>query len=143
MKNLYSINYPALDTRAVNRFLFYPRGGEEIPTSTEGIKTILIPVDENVAVGGRCHIVHRDAPNILYFHGNGEIVSDYDDFAPLFLDLEFNFIPIDYRGYGFSTGSPSVNSMMRDCHVSALTPAPPSRTPSHDKHERSSKARSF
>lgn len=117
MINLYAINYPVLDTRAVNRFLFYPRGGEEIPPSTEGIKTLLIPVDVNVAVGGRCHIVHRDAPNILYFHGNGEIVSDYDDFAHLFLDLGFNFIPVDYRGYGFSTGNPSVTSMMRDCHA--------------------------
>lgn len=111
------INYPVLDTRAVNRFLFYPRGGEALPPSTDCVKTLLIPVADSVVIGGKCHLMHRNAPNILYFHGNGEIVSDYDDFATLFLDRGFNFIPIDYRGYGFSTGSPSVTSMMRDCHV--------------------------
>jgi pimeloyl-ACP methyl ester carboxylesterase len=116
-KNLDEINYPILNTRAVNRYLFYPRGGEPVPPSTERIKTLLIPVEENVEIGARCHFIHKEAPNILYFHGNGEIVSDYDDFAPLFLDLGFNFIPVDYRGYGFSSGSPSVTSMMRDCHV--------------------------
>jgi hypothetical protein len=117
LKNLPDINYPVLDTRAVNRYVFYPRGGEPIPASTDRIKTILIPVDENVAVGGRCHIAHQDAPNILYFHGNGEIVSDYDDFAFHFLDLGYNFIPVDYRGYGFSSGSPSVATMMKDSHT--------------------------
>ncbi len=114
---MFGINYPILDVREVNRFLFYPRGGEPIPPSTERIKTIIIPVEENIIIGARCHVNSKDAPNILFFHGNGEIVSDYDDFAPFFLDLGFNFIPVDYRGYGFSTGSPSVTAMMRDCHA--------------------------
>jgi len=117
IKDINKIQYPILDVRAVNRFLFYPRGGEPIPPSTEHIKTIIIPVDENIIIGARCHVNSKNAPNILFFHGNGEIVSDYDDFAPLFLNLGFNFIPVDYRGYGFSTGSPSVSSMMCDCHA--------------------------
>jgi len=117
LKNLSEINYPILDVRAVNRFLFYPRGGESMPSSTDRVKTLLIPVEENVRIGGKCHLNSKNAPNILFFHGNGEIVSDYDDFAPFFLDLGFNFIPVDYRGYGFSTGSPSVTNMMHDCHV--------------------------
>jgi pimeloyl-ACP methyl ester carboxylesterase len=116
-ENYEEINYHTLNTRAVNRYLFYPRGGESVPASTDQIKTILIPIEENVVIGARCHVIHKEAPNILFFHGNGEIVSDYDDFAPLFLDLGFNFIPVDYRGYGFSSGSPSVISMMGDCHI--------------------------
>jgi len=116
-KTVPETNYATLDTRAVNRYLFYPRGGEPVPASTGSVRTILVPVEERVIVGGRCHIASRNAPNILFFHGNGEIVSDYDDFAPFFLNTGFNFIPVDYRGYGFSTGFPSVTSMMRDCHV--------------------------
>jgi len=116
-KTVPETNYAALDTRAVNRFLFYPRGGEPVPASTGSVRTILVPVEERVIVGGKCHISNRNAPNILFFHGNGEIVSDYDDFTPFFLNIGFNFIPVDYRGYGFSTGFPSVTSMMRDCHV--------------------------
>jgi len=117
IKAFSELNYPTLDTRAVNRYLFYPRGGEPIPSSSDWVKTILIPVTEGAIVGGKCHIADRSVPNILFFHGNGEIVSDYDDWAPFFLGAGFNFIPVDYRGYGFSTGIPSVTSMMRDCHV--------------------------
>lgn len=58
----------------------------------------------------------KSSPTILFFHGNGEIVSDYDDLAPLFLQAGVNFFPVDYRGYGRSTGSPCVSSMMKDCH---------------------------
>jgi len=28
-----------------------------------------------------------------------------------------NFLPVDYRGYGRSSGEPSITAMMRDCHV--------------------------
>lgn len=56
-------------------------------------------------------------PVILFFHGNGEIVADYDDIAPLFNRLGVSFIAADYRGYGCSDGYPTVAAMMADCHV--------------------------
>ena len=28
-----------------------------------------------------------------------------------------NFFLVDYRGYGRSTGAPTVSAMMRDCHI--------------------------
>jgi pimeloyl-ACP methyl ester carboxylesterase len=31
--------------------------------------------------------------------------------------MGINFLPVDYRGYGCSTGRPTVTAMMRDCHV--------------------------
>jgi hypothetical protein len=56
-------------------------------------------------------------PNILFFHGNGEIVSDYDDLGPLYNQMGLNFMVVDYRGYGDSTGTPTVSAMMQDCHT--------------------------
>jgi pimeloyl-ACP methyl ester carboxylesterase len=109
--------YPVLNNKTVNRFLFYPRGGESVPPSTKNVKTLLIPVGADFLIGGKCHIFDLDAATILFFHGNGEIVSDYDDFAPFFLNIGYNFLPVDYRGYGFSSGTPSINAMMQDCHV--------------------------
>jgi pimeloyl-ACP methyl ester carboxylesterase len=35
----------------------------------------------------------------------------------LFNNLGINLFVVDYRGYGSSTGSPSVTSMMTDCHA--------------------------
>ena len=80
-------------------------------------RDVLIPVGEDVVIGGRFHMVQPTAANILYFHGNGEIVAEYDDIAVLYNQLGLNFLPVDYRGYGRSTGSPTVTAMMRDAHL--------------------------
>ncbi|MCK7515883.1 MAG: lysophospholipase [Desulfobacterales bacterium] len=55
--------------------------------------------------------------NILFFHGNGEIVDDYDDLGPFYNRLGINFLAVDYRGYGNSTGKPTTSAMLADCHV--------------------------
>ena len=67
-------------------------------------------------VGARCHMAGKLFPSILFFHGNGEIVADYEELGPVYNRLGINFLPVDYRGYGRSTGSPTVSNMMRDCH---------------------------
>lgn len=47
-------------------------------------------VDENVEEGYCLYILHSSAPVLLYFHGNGEIVTNYDGFA-FALSLSRNF----------------------------------------------------
>jgi fermentation-respiration switch protein FrsA (DUF1100 family) len=58
-----------------------------------------------------------DGVNILFFHGNGEIVADYDDLGPLYNKRGINFLAADYRGYGRSNGQPTVGAMMADSHI--------------------------
>lgn len=107
-------NYSVLDRPEVLRLLFHPRKELEAnPTSTHGID-IMIPVEKNEKIGARFHMDKKQGPNILFFHGNGEIVADYDDLGPLYNKMEINFLPVDYRGYGRSTGMPTVTSMMSD-----------------------------
>jgi hypothetical protein len=110
------IDYAHLDRPEILLFLFHPRGEyhgvEKPPDATD----VLIPVEENVVVGGRFHVAQQAAPNLLFFHGNGEIVSDYDEMGPLYNRMGINFLAVDYRGYGRSTGSPTITAMMRDCH---------------------------
>jgi pimeloyl-ACP methyl ester carboxylesterase len=77
----------------------------------------MIPVEPDVMVGARLHLEGKSSPNILFFHGNGEIVADYDDLGPIYNQMGINFLPVDYRGYGRSTGTPTVSAMMKDCHV--------------------------
>ena len=43
-------------------------------------------------------------------------MADYDELAPFYQRQGVNFFPVDYRGYGRSTGDPTVSAMMRDCH---------------------------
>jgi hypothetical protein len=77
---------------------------------------LLIPVENDITLGARFHMGEKSAPNVLFFHGNGEIVADYDDLGPLYNRMGMSFLPVDYRGYGRSTGRPTISTMMSDCH---------------------------
>jgi pimeloyl-ACP methyl ester carboxylesterase len=77
----------------------------------------MIPIESDIIVSGRFHMTEKSAANILFFHGNGEIVADYDDIGPIYNRMGINFLPIDYRGYGRSTGRPTITTMMKDCHA--------------------------
>jgi fermentation-respiration switch protein FrsA (DUF1100 family) len=110
-------DYSILDRPEIISFLFYPRKEGFFSGGVHGDNDILIPVAEDVVIGARFHSAGTSAPTILFFHGNGEIVSDYDDLGPLYVRLGINFLPVDYRGYGRSTGKPTVSAMMGDCHT--------------------------
>jgi pimeloyl-ACP methyl ester carboxylesterase len=111
------IDYSIFDRPEILSFLFYPRKEGFFSQSEGSNNDVLIPVEDDVVVGGRFHIADKSAPNILFFHGNGEIVSDYDELGPVYVSMGVNFLPVDYRGYGRSTGMPTVSAMMDDCHT--------------------------
>ncbi|MBW2144953.1 MAG: alpha/beta fold hydrolase [Deltaproteobacteria bacterium] len=110
-------DYSSLDHPEVLALLFHPRPEWSAPAEGDGVEVMSIPVEDGVSLGAKLHQAGKSAPVILFFHGNGEIVSDYDDLGPMYVRMGINFFPVDYRGYGRSTGSPTVTGMMRDCHV--------------------------
>jgi fermentation-respiration switch protein FrsA (DUF1100 family) len=109
----------SLDKPEVLRLLFHPRRETLVGNGSRNsnIHDVLIPVDDSVQVGGRFHLFNHSFVNMLFFHGNGEIVSDYDDLAPLYERIGVNFCPVDYRGYGRSSGTPSCAALIRDSHI--------------------------
>ncbi len=116
MVDLSKIDYSPFDRPEILGFLFHPRPEETVFASIDNSEDILIPVEDNLSIGARIHHMDKTAPTILFFHGNGEIVSDYNDIGSLYGKIGINFFPVDYRGYGRSTGTPTVTGMMRDCH---------------------------
>jgi fermentation-respiration switch protein FrsA (DUF1100 family) len=125
MKAESKIDYTPLDRPEVLMFLFHPRP-EPTPAqvrpadrSGQDFKTtdLMIPVAEEAAIGARFHMTDKAGANILFFHGNGEIVADYDELGGVYNGMGINFLAVDYRGYGRSSGKPTVTAMMRDCHV--------------------------
>ena len=118
-------DFSALDRSEVLMVLFHPRREHGAPVrnlpETEmkipGVIDLSVPVGDDIAVGARLHLGDRRHANILFFHGNGEIAADYDEIGPFYDRIEANLLAADYRGYGRSTGHPTVASMMRDCHA--------------------------
>jgi uncharacterized protein len=117
MTDISWIDYSSFDRPEILRFLFHPRPEESVSLPSENAKDFNIPVEDGLFIGARLHGFDKAAPVILFFHGNGEIVSDYNDLGPMYSSIGSNFLPVDYRGYGRSTGSPTVTGMMRDCHT--------------------------
>jgi alpha-beta hydrolase superfamily lysophospholipase len=112
----HQFGYAKLDQPGVVEILFHPRK-ESDSTPPPGAIDYEIAVEEGVRVGARFHMADTTAPNILFFHGNGEIVGDYDSIGPMYNEHGLSFLAVDYRGYGRSGGTPTVTSMMRDAHV--------------------------
>lgn len=110
-------DYSILDSPEVLMRLFHPRPEYGSSGKPANAVDVLIPVEKDVVVGGRFHMGAKSFPNVLFFHGNGEIVADYDDLGPLYTRMGMNFLPVDYRGYGRSTGRPTITAMMGDCHA--------------------------
>ena len=102
-----------MDLNILSSFLFHPR------TSYQEMdeKDIQINVDDSVQVGSRFHLISKSVPIILFFHGNGEIATEYDDIARVYNQKNINFIIADFRGYGFSTGVPDVDNTQSDAHI--------------------------
>jgi len=117
--SMSKLDYSRFDRPEILQVLFHPRpefGGLFGRGSETGLD-VMIPVAPGIAVGGRFHLSQPDGVNILFFHGNGEIVADYDEMGPLYNRLGLNFLPVDYRGYGRSGGQPTISAMMQDCHA--------------------------
>jgi len=110
----HQADYSALDRPELLQFVFYPR--KDFTTPPPNSTDHLIPVEKGVSISCRFYVHHRDSPSTLFFHGNGEVVSDYDYIAPLYNQLGVNLFVADYRGYGSSGGVPTFTDMVADAH---------------------------
>jgi pimeloyl-ACP methyl ester carboxylesterase len=102
-----------LDQPDVAERIFFPRPDPGAPAPAGSID-LTIPVDGGVSLHARFHPGPSGGPVVLLFHGNGEIVADYDDVAGAYRELGASLLAVDYRGYGRSGGSPTPSSLIRD-----------------------------
>ena len=104
--------FRALDASPRSAGVFYPR--QEKTTPPAGATDHEIPVAPGVTLGARWHLSDPRSPTVLAFHGNGETVPDYDDIAEGWQQIGLNLFIVDYRGYGWSGGQPTLRSLHDD-----------------------------
>ncbi|MDX9834394.1 MAG: alpha/beta hydrolase [Desulfobulbus sp.] len=102
-----------LDRPEIVDVLFHPIKTGRVP-GPEGSVDIDITVAEGVSLGCRLFTNSLIAPTLIFFHGNGETVPDYDGIGPFYVQEGMNFLVTDYRGYGWSTGKPLTSAMLAD-----------------------------
>jgi len=107
-------DYSALDRPEFLQFAFHPR--EDFTPPPPNSTDYLMLVERDISITCRFYVHSKSSPSILYFHGNGEVVSDYDYIAPIYNQLGINLFVADYRGYGSSGGSPTFTNTIADAH---------------------------
>ncbi|OGR06055.1 MAG: hypothetical protein A2511_18085 [Deltaproteobacteria bacterium RIFOXYD12_FULL_50_9] len=108
--------YSKLDQPEILGLLFHPRLDDTCPASA-GVVDFDIAVAVGVILAARFHLADVAAPNIIFFHGNGETVADYDEIGGMYTARGVSFLIVDYRGYGRSSGRPTASNMLADSHV--------------------------
>ncbi|MFQ5450448.1 MAG: alpha/beta hydrolase [Nitrospinaceae bacterium] len=103
------------DSSEFNENLFFPRQDPSpVPGDSE---EIYIEVEPRVRIHARRYPTGPARFSLLYFHGNGEIVSDYNELNPYFAILGAEMTVCDYRGYGKSEGTPTLRNLLKDAHT--------------------------
>ncbi len=109
------IDYSSLDQPFLLQFIFYPRK-DFTPCPRNGFD-LSVWVGNGASISCRFYMGHHEWPWILFFHGNGEVVSDYDEISPLYHQQKINLVVADYRGYGASTGVPTLTDLTQDANT--------------------------
>ncbi len=109
------IDYSPLDQPFLLQFVFYPR--KDFTPCPKNAFDLSVGVEDQASISCRFYMGHHEWPWILFFHGNGEVVSDYDEVSPFYHQRKINLVVTDYRGYGTSTGTPTLTDLVRDAHM--------------------------
>ncbi len=100
-------NTSILNLKLINERYFYPRA--------DAFKNPFWVEKGDIKLG--CYYLREfpDAPTVIFFHGNGEVVADYIDlYIPAFRQMGCNCLLAEYRGYGMSEGIPALGAMLED-----------------------------
>lgn len=100
------------DSDLFNDQLFWPRDDDSPPPP--GAHDRMVTVAPGVALHLRFHRRPGTRGACLLFHGNGEIVADYDPIADDFAAAGLDLVVVDYRGYGASGGRPTLRALIAD-----------------------------
>ncbi|MBF0381172.1 MAG: alpha/beta fold hydrolase [Magnetococcales bacterium] len=107
MKKESVIDHPLLIS-----YMFYPMR-TRYRDSYQHIHTVNITVEDGITLASRFHFAGTDCPTILFWHGNGEVASQYDH-SQEYVEMGINFLAVDFRGYGESEGIPTGSNLLHD-----------------------------
>ncbi len=76
-----------------------------------------LTVCEGVLLACRFYLSGPESPTVIYFHGGGESSDSFDTEAEAFNQAGINVFLASQRGFGKSTGTPSILALVDDANV--------------------------
>ena len=95
---------------------FYPARGEAETPRDFGVPFDTVTLRTSDGEQLRAWRMHARAPRglIVYFHGNGENLSNWAPILARIVQRGYSVFAVDYRGYGMSTGHPTERGLHHD-----------------------------
>ncbi|MDF1615116.1 alpha/beta hydrolase [Desulfurivibrio dismutans] len=112
--DIREMRYKKLEHPAIAGALFHPRADWQPPAAPAFDQEVEVAPGVKLPLRYHLGAVAQEAPTLLFFHGNGEVASDYDELGPRFNAAGINLVVAEYRGYGAAGGIPSVAAMISD-----------------------------
>ena len=109
-------DYKVLDHPSLLDFIFYPRRDDYKEPDSSTMQDFDLSVEQGITISCSFYFSDSKAANFLFFHGNGELASEYADVGAIFNQIGINLFVADFRGYGRSGGRPTVSGMIKDSH---------------------------
>lgn len=106
-----------LDNPLTQAMMFYPSSARYGTSRLADVHDGTITADDGTAIGYRLYRNPTAEAVLLAFHGNGETAADYDDIVPVFREMGLTFMVADYRGYGWSSGTPRGSKVLSDAEA--------------------------
>ena len=103
----------SLDQPEILNVLFHPYQSTRTPLPDRATD-MDIPIAPGVTLANRLFTADQETPTLIFFHGNGETLADYDAIGPQFVQVGLNFLVTEYRGYGWSSGTPTASNLLAD-----------------------------
>lgn len=102
-----------LDHPTIRSLLLQPPPGQNggIPANAEDL---MLTICKDVSLLCRFYLSAPDAPNLIYFHGGNESSDSFDVEAGYFNQVGINIYLTSMRGFGKSTGLPSLSDLTTD-----------------------------
>lgn len=107
------------DSPEFSSTMFYPQ--RRVTRPSPGARDLSVEVSDGARLHLRIHHREGTVATVLLFHGNGEVVSDYDDAADDYTAIGADLAVVDYRGYGASSGRPTLRACLADAHAVLAT----------------------
>lgn len=111
------------DSHFVSEMAFHPRRvviHSSILAKTCSVDGV-IEINETISLGYRFYYTNKEAPVMIKFSGNAEVIGDMDSmYSEVFVqrkESEVSVLSIDYRGFGWSSGTPMLTKLCSDAEV--------------------------
>lgn len=94
--------------------LFHPKR-KKMDWGVKGRENVTIIAGDSTLLRGWLFTLPQSAQSIIYFYGNDETVFDNKErLSWLQTQFKAEVLAVDYRGYGFSEGTPSIDALLAD-----------------------------